>query len=145
MLVLTLDTSRQRARVQKEITTRAQHPPERRAHDRHPVRWPVHVSGTGTHLNGAEVCDITSHGLFVHPSGDEPLPAKESRLTLTISPPGAGRRVQAVGTVRWSGHSRAHRCRGFGVLVENSGPFSRLGKLAAGEGRELIGLEKREQ
>jgi hypothetical protein len=118
---------------------KTQHPPERRVQDRQPVSWPIHASGTGSHMIGAEVCDISRNGVFVHPNEDEPLPVVGSRLMLTVFPHGAGQGVSAVGTVRWLGPSRTHRCRGLGILVERSGPFARLGRLAADEAASSLG------
>ena len=103
------------------------------------MRWPIHASGTSSHLIGAEVCDISSRGVFVHPSGDEPLPVEGSRLRLTVFPYGMGQGVPAVGTVRWTGPSRTHRCRGLGILVEHGGPFSQLKQLAADEAASSLG------
>lgn len=103
------------------------------------MRWPIHATGTGSHLIDAEVCDISSNGVFVHPYGDEPLPVIGSRLMLTVFPHGAGQGVSAVGIVRWTGPSRTHGCRGLGILVERSGPFARLERLAADEAASSLG------
>lgn len=103
------------------------------------MRWPILATGTGSQPIDAEVRDICSNGVFVHPNKDEPLPVVGSRLMLTVFPYGAGQGVSAVGIVRWLGPSRTHGCRGLGILVERSGPFARLERLAADEAASSLG------
>lgn len=108
------------------------HHAEQRKQHRQPVRWPIHASGAGFHLIGAEVRDISGDGLFVRPSGDEPLPGTGSRLRLTVFPNGSGAGVTAIGAVRWSGRSQGHDCRGLGIhVVENRDLILRLARSAS--------------
>lgn len=91
---------------------------EHRVASRADVFWVLHARREGQPVfvvAGAEVDDVSNHGLFVRASVAKELPKQGDRLHLQLFPKGQFRHIDTDAVVRWVGMSERHKCEGFGV------------------------------
>ena len=95
---------------------------DKRKHARKVVSWPVHATGSGIYLIGAEVRDVSDTGVFLRPNATDKLPEIGTHLSLMFFPQGRwqGTGLSTNATVSWTGDSRTHHCAGVGLTLDDT-------------------------
>lgn len=96
----------------------------KRKEERKTVSWPVHVRTPTSQIISAHALDVSSGGVFVRQSKDDPFPKKGDELFVTLFP--TGRAHLATGIIRWTGFSQAHSCEGFGIEFNDTEQIKEL-------------------
>jgi hypothetical protein len=87
----------------------------RRANVRKAVRWPIHVLGSSLCWIEADVVDVSTTGVFVHPDTADGLPKTDTQVTLSMFPRGVAHGITTKGRIRWSEASSVNHRRGVGI------------------------------